>query len=179
MRIIHLARKPLEESSVTANILKHGTGALHIDAGRIASNGDHMVHGTVTRQTVVAGDDRSGRALGMNAAGSSFTPTNHAGGRWPPNVVLQHFEGCRCLGTQRVKATSIHGESSAVRRSGVHSEAGGHQTVGRVQRVSGYADTDGMESVEVWDCVPDCPVADLDVQTVAKASRFYKQVEPG
>ena len=32
---IALARKPLEESTVAANVLKHGTGGLNLDAGRI------------------------------------------------------------------------------------------------------------------------------------------------
>jgi len=34
VRIIHVLRKPLSESSVAANVLEHGSGALHIDASR-------------------------------------------------------------------------------------------------------------------------------------------------
>ena len=34
MRVIHVLRKPLSESTVAANTLKHGTGGLNIDASR-------------------------------------------------------------------------------------------------------------------------------------------------
>ena len=40
MRVIHLARRPLSENSVSANVLEHGTGALNINATRIASPGE-------------------------------------------------------------------------------------------------------------------------------------------
>jgi hypothetical protein len=35
MKVIHVLRKPLSEKTVTANVLKHGTGAVHIDPCRI------------------------------------------------------------------------------------------------------------------------------------------------
>ena len=82
-------------------------------------------------------------------------------------MVLSHTPECRCVGTKRVEATSIHGEDTAVRRSGVHSEAGGHQTIGRVQPVRGYADADGLETVEAWECTADCAVRLLDEQSGA------------
>lgn len=34
MYVVTLARKPLSESTVAANVLEHGVGALHIDASR-------------------------------------------------------------------------------------------------------------------------------------------------
>lgn len=82
-----LARKPLS-GTVAATVLAHGTGAINIDGCRVESDGSHMVKGTVTKRTTVSGDDRTGKALGMYGAGSSFTPTNHEGGRWPANVLL-------------------------------------------------------------------------------------------
>ncbi len=36
MRVIHLARKPLSESTVATNVLLHGAGAINIGATRIA-----------------------------------------------------------------------------------------------------------------------------------------------
>lgn len=93
---IVLARKPLD-GTVAANVLAHGTGALNIDATRIASDGEHMRHGIIAKQTSVSGDDRSDSAAGMYAAGASFTPTNHPGGRWPANVALDE-EAAAMLG---------------------------------------------------------------------------------
>ena len=97
MRVIHVLRKPLSEGTVAANVLKHGTGGLNIDASRIPSDGSHMVHGTVRRGDGTMMADRSGigDGPGMFAPGSTVTPTNHAGGRWPANVILQHLDGCR------------------------------------------------------------------------------------
>lgn len=40
MRVIHVLRKPLSESTVAANTLKHGTGGLNIDASRIRTGED-------------------------------------------------------------------------------------------------------------------------------------------
>lgn len=59
-----------------------------MDGCRIESDGSHM-RGVVTKHTTVSGDDRQGKALGMYGAGASFKPTNHPGGRWPANLVLQ------------------------------------------------------------------------------------------
>jgi site-specific DNA-methyltransferase (adenine-specific) len=84
---IVVARKPLN-GTVAGNVLRHGTGALNIDGCRVESDGSHKVTGTVTKRTTVAGDERTGKALGMYGAGASFTPTNHEGGRWPANVIL-------------------------------------------------------------------------------------------
>ncbi len=101
---IVVARKPLERT-VAANVLKHGTGAMNIDGCRIESGGEHMVKGVVTKRSAVAGDERTASAAGMYAAGASFTPTNHPGGRWPANVLLScppdcdgnaHAPGCPC-----------------------------------------------------------------------------------
>lgn len=53
-----------------------------------------MVKRTVTKRTTVTGDERIASAAGMYAAGASFVPTNHPGGRWPPNILLTHSAAC-------------------------------------------------------------------------------------
>lgn len=176
MRVIHVARKPLS-ATVASNALKWGTGGLDIDAGRI---------GYVSEQdktpTVGSG------AGGLNPGCGPTLPSRKENwgewrvnptGRWPANVILVHFAGCQLVGTRRVAPTSTDGPGP-VRRTGVHAEAGGHQTVGRQQPpVRGYADEDGLETVEAWDCVPGCPVLDLDEQVEHDdgISRFFKQVQ--
>ena len=193
MRIIHVLRKPLSEGTVAANTLKHGCGGLNIDASRISTednlNGGAYALNPTPRagedmwtrdrkgdtncfkrggagRSSLPGDTREGASAGMfqpnSTATSNFVqPT----GRWPANVILQHLDGCRCAGIKRVRATSIHGESIAVRRSGVHHTAGGHQSVGRKQPVTGHADKDGKETIANWVCGPGCPVARLDEQS--------------
>lgn len=78
---IVLARKPLD-GTVAANVLAHGTGALNIDATRIATD-DRFGGGAKGSSGFVAGYQ----------AGSGWVP-GPAGGRWPANVVLTHSPGC-------------------------------------------------------------------------------------
>jgi DNA modification methylase len=84
---ITVARKPLGEKTVAANVLEHGTGAINVDGCRVESNGEHMVAGTVTKRSTVSGDERQGKALGMYGEGTSFRPTNSPLGRWPANLI--------------------------------------------------------------------------------------------
>lgn len=160
MRIVHVLRKPLSEGTVASNVVKHGCGGLNIDASRI---------GTSTRTNASKSGEGNRDVLGPSSGGGGFThgteTVAHNYGRWPANVILQHLDGCRCDGVKRVKATSIHGESIAVPRSGVHHTAGGHQSVGRKQPVTGHADKDGKETVANWICEAGCPVARLDEQS--------------
>ena len=81
-----LARKPLI-GTVAANVLTFGTGALNVDGCRVESDGDHMVKGLITRKSALAGDERTSSSAGMFAAGTTYTPTNHPGGRWPANLI--------------------------------------------------------------------------------------------
>lgn len=79
-----LARKPLD-GTVAANVQKWGTGALNIDGCRIPTT-DKLVAGGPLG--VNAGDTRTGKALGMFQEGTANTFEQHAGGRWPANVML-------------------------------------------------------------------------------------------
>lgn len=75
---ICLARKPLSENTVAENVLKHGTGALNIDACRIGGEG-----GT---QYVSGGEEsKNDYGDGLN----STTDVKVDGlGRWPNNLML-------------------------------------------------------------------------------------------
>jgi site-specific DNA-methyltransferase (adenine-specific) len=66
---IMLARKPLSERSVAANVGRWGTGAINIEACRVGGNG---VYG----------------------GGKAATTGGHDAGRWPPNVLLSHSPDC-------------------------------------------------------------------------------------
>lgn len=73
---ICLARKPLSEKSVAANLLKWGTGALNIDACRVdASNRPLRIPG-----------QKSGFAdVGVSAGSTAAGETDL--GRWPANII--------------------------------------------------------------------------------------------
>jgi DNA modification methylase len=80
MELICLARKPLSEKSVAANVLKHGVGGLNIDGCRIeAGEGDYAHPGNDDLRPI-------GKAWGLD--GQKVTQAKpHDLGRWPANIV--------------------------------------------------------------------------------------------
>jgi site-specific DNA-methyltransferase (adenine-specific) len=75
---IVLARKPLSEKTVAANVLRWGTGALNIDATRVDGQ-PRTTHADGNRVTSVAA---SGHLSGKKPHG----PTPAPEGRWPANL---------------------------------------------------------------------------------------------
>jgi len=84
-----VARKPLGEKTVAANVLAHGTGALNIDATRIETS-DHLGGGAYTERAGVSGSPNpSGmNVVGAKAHGDYVQPA----GRWPANVALDESQ---------------------------------------------------------------------------------------
>jgi DNA modification methylase len=72
---ICLARKPLSEKSIAANVLKWGTGALNIDGCRIESGADY--------HELTQGGDHFSVGSDAKTRGTTFQP---AQGRWPANL---------------------------------------------------------------------------------------------
>jgi DNA modification methylase len=73
-----LARKPLGASTVAANVLAHGTGALNIDGCRVPAESGDKGEWPVTSRT-----ERRGSMAGPLSA----VQTDHSSGRWPANVI--------------------------------------------------------------------------------------------
>ena len=86
MLVITVARKPLE-GSVAANVVKHGCGAMNIDATRIAS-------ANMPQPTTAPGWDSINARNAMGGYRDSAYEQGPAtyipspGGRWPANVIL-------------------------------------------------------------------------------------------
>jgi hypothetical protein len=167
MRVIHVLRKPVSESTVTANVVKHGTGALNIDASRISTDDNLNGGAYAANPTHRAGEDmwtrdRKGDTncfrRGEEFAGAYQQPS----GRWPANVILQHLDGCRCDGTRKVRCKNPTRADGTIRHGDneVYGKRGGIPLSD-----TNYADKDGKESVDNWICEPGCPVARLDEQS--------------
>jgi DNA modification methylase len=110
---IILARKPLSEPNVAANVLRHGTGAINVDGCRIATDWD-------TDPTRRGWQGRHAPNGGMFVQGISADlslPNNL--GRWPANVCLDE-ESARLLDEQ---SGELHSQDPATRvnRSGSQS----------------------------------------------------------
>jgi len=164
MRIITIARKPLEAESTTANVVQHECGAINIDGTRVAGP-------AWTRSTETLEDIRGGR-YGTASKDRIVTGPREMpkGGRWPANVLLKHRAACRIIGMRKVQT------GLAVRE-----KSGGRTIFSETKKPPlpnmTYADEGGFEAVPEWDCAPDCPVAKLDgdFEIDGQVSRYFKQ----
>jgi DNA modification methylase len=150
---IVIARKPLD-GTVAANVTRHGTGALNIDATRVSGDVPKTIQGASSR---------------IYGGGDGFSPNGHQesnphpAGRWPTNLVFTHHCDCKPIGTKRVKGAGWKDtdQRTKMMRGNVAAEASnGHH----------YADADGLETIESWQCVDGCPVRALDEQAGERRS---------
>lgn len=178
MIVIHVIRKPISESRVVANVLLHGTGALHIDACRIEC-------APMGRQVGVTAYQRTTRVISDGEAGTRDLDTpqwENTKGRFPSNVVLSHHPSCQSLGVQRVLGLGAKVSSLGQGRDGNHTK--GIYGAKGSKVTTAYVAADGTEPVGVWECAEGCGVADLDGQSrgtrylenlPVAASRFFRQ----
>ena len=139
-------RKPLI-GTVAENVLAHGTGALNIAACRVDTG------------------EKLERRLGKTTTSpSGWTSANRSeiagkdGGRWPANLTLTHTEGCRVVGTIIVKGDPREG-GEGERPGGfvnIGADKGSDKPCGKLH---------GNAEVDVYECAPGCPVAELNRQS--------------
>ena len=118
---ICLARKPLSEKSIAANVLKHGTGAINIDGCRV---------GDEERTNPPVGDLSSIGSSRTKAVGQGSTVT----GRWPANLihdgsdeVLAGFPetgAAKSGGVAGWQDSYVGGEYTAIERTGYDDNGG-------------------------------------------------------
>ena len=82
---IVLARKPLAEKTVARNVLAHGTGAINVDACRIAATDKAKFPAGVVSET----ESVYGGGAGIYGDRPRTEDANPSG-RWPANVLLDH-----------------------------------------------------------------------------------------
>lgn len=148
-----VARKPLV-GTVADNVQAHGTGALNIDGCRVEGAPRNPGFKAPASSGIWGGADNT-----------ALVGYESPGGRWPSNILLSHTPECIKVGTKRVKTATNNG---SVSRPGVnvYGDYAGNRPA------FDYADADGMETVESWECAEDCPVAEMDRQG-GGASRFF------
>ena len=158
---ILLARKPLSEKNVAANVLRHGTGALNIDATRNAYTSDAdkasaTPQGRVTSKTVGIGAEPD---AARNLARTEIARPEQKG-RWPANVIIQ----CTCDDPQPVPETAHErqGEPSQEQRYDDEGATDLASKPGVRREGGGYAHQ------------PECPAGLLDAQTGVLKSGMMK-----
>ena len=160
MVIIHIARKPTEGTSA-ANAVKYGVGGLNINKSRIAAGQDYLTDGRWKPQYHAEAMGYMGshqtrpwvqRAIAEGRPVKDSKP--HLGGRWPANVILEHQPTCEMTGMAQVKGNAGGG----LAKTSLFQH-------GKERITHGFADEDGLETVETWACAPGCAVHDVDVQS--------------
>lgn len=157
-----LCRRPLSEPTVASNVLRWGTGGIHVDACRVG-----------TTQTITqakkgmygCGSTEKMRELGFRP----YTVDNrnqeekvNPPGRWPTNCVFSHSPGCLPRGEKKVKGCPHLGQKNPEL---VKQYGGGIFGGGLVTPSGGYANEDGTETVQDYLCEEGCPIKELDSQS--------------
>jgi len=148
-----LAMKPLD-GTFAVNALKHGVAGLNIDGARIGI--DAKADASQLR-TMNRGKKTAANGWGMTQNTGDTPQVVKPQGRWPANLVLSHTESCRRVGVKKVRGS--HNKPSEVGDGSGKMGTFAHSTL----TVSHNA-PDGTETVEKWECVPECPVRMLDEQ---------------
>lgn len=147
------------------NIIRTGAGAINLDGGRIAVNldvDDPRLGGQGSWKTNGLGKRGIYRAFGGEEIKS------HPAGRLPSNLILQHLPECICLGTEKRRKAGGDIPNITIDRRLVYQP--------RKQREQWrvHGDEDGNETVEKWECAPDCPVLSMENQSDVATRFFFK-----
>lgn len=134
---IVMARKPLSEGTVAANVLRYGTGAINIDGTRIGPNPGYR-YNSDRNGTTFHGEQ--GDRIKQTSDKRGVEVIESQAGRWPANVILTDpifdgdVEGVVGGGAQ---------ESPATYRRSVDADGGvvGWNTEAEGSEVPGYGDT--------------------------------------
>lgn len=108
---IVLARKPLSESTIAANVLRWGTGALNVDGCRVATE-DGVAAWSYPKG---AGGHRFKFDPAINRDGPKMAPP---AGRFPPNTLFSHLDSCQDDTCADGCAVAELGRQSGERHSG-------------------------------------------------------------
>ena len=153
-----VARKPLE-GTVAANVQKWGTGALNIDGCRI-DGAPRTTHSDGNRATSVA--------LSGMFDKKPHGPTPPPSGRWPANIVLAHSPDCKPVGSRKIKASVTY---YGTVKPGTNKVYGKGLSGPRGLPDHTHGDSEGNETLQVWECVEGCPAQVLDGQSgISKSS---------
>lgn len=147
---------------------KPGPAWLGVEEGRVAAGGESLSGGDCNgSQAHTPGWDRPWRhdqeAVEAHAEKRRENVQHaEAAGRWPAHVAFSHHPACRQVGTRRIESSSrllLSEGQGGERASDYHMGA-------RPAGVElGYADKDGKETVEAWECHVECPIRLLDEQS--------------
>lgn len=158
---IVLARKPLEKGlSIAENVLKWGTGGINIDGCRVGlnENDDKRLGGNGSWKTdKTARNVYEGGYEGKEIQSSSL-------GRFPANFIMTHHPDCVCVGTKKIKG-QIDKPTNRTEKGNTWDEKNSGLRNKLPTNSGGFADENGEETIENWNCHEDCPIRIMDEQS--------------
>ena len=159
-----LCRKPFG-ATLTEQVVRSGSGALDIDAGRIDLDaGDPNMRPNAKNHDINPTNPVCYSSHGVGRTGDMGY--HNSKGRFPANFLLVHGPDCVCEGTRKVRGATGNGDAPI----------GEHGKLVPLRRGTFVSRTnaEGLEEIPKWDCQPDCPVRILDLQSgVGKSPESY------
>ena len=146
---IILARAP-RQGRVVDNALDYGTGALNIDGARVPVYGG--------RAKIIPTGTIKSKGVYDDGIQGSYSDGETSEGRYPANVIMHHSERCRMLGYEQIEAAA--GDTHRTEAGTGETRFNGMKH--KVGEPKPKYDIDGLETVEHWDCAPDCPIGQLN-----------------
>lgn len=123
---IVLARKPLSEKTIVANVLKWGCGGLNIDGCRIGYQSAQDFQSAKGGDSGSANRSMKGWGLRQSIPQSEKINTQ---GRWPANTLFD-YAAAEMLDEQSGVSKSQGGKIAKTTNTGVWNNAGDYQTIG-------------------------------------------------
>ncbi len=164
---IILAMKPLD-GGYARNALRHGVAGLNVDGGRIGLTASEDAQSLHDRSGGKRGF-RKDKYVGGDVGGDVPPGWDCSKGRWPANVLLSHDPRCVRVG-ERLVGKGVVTLNKDSGRKAISTRAHNPRQPNRTDSVCNY----GEETVEVYDCVPGCPVRMLDEQAGVRKSGMMK-----
>jgi DNA modification methylase len=153
---IVLARKPLEKGlSIAENVIKWGTGGINIDGCRVG-NKTKTNGGSPNINDSWIGANK-GYVNGVESAIHNY-------GRFPANLILTHHPECECKGLKKVKGM-IDKPTNRTETGNTWDEENSVLRKNMPKNSGGFADENGDETIEDWDCHEYCPIRKMDEQS--------------
>lgn len=180
---VFVCRAPRGDMTFAELAVEYGTGALNIDGARIDLKGDIWAGNEKN-----AHEDYSGQVFGKFE--SQYAKPSNPSGRWPANLMLTHHEACVKVGEYEVEGRVINrwkagmlpfGGGKGKEYETIDPSREGEASAERTYEHEGGTDFKmkpgarrGMETVDLYACVPGCPVRELDDQAGELSSGLMK-----
>jgi DNA modification methylase len=159
---ICMARKPIEEKTITDNVLKYGTGGINIDGCRIGTDDD------LARKKYLVKSDEGRYNYNNGKYPIEMGGDGHNEGRFPANFIIE----CTCDEVISGENNGLKKETFENYGNGEYGKKDGRKTQPTAKKIEGtwYKDTGDIHTN------PDCPCRLLDEQSGEGKSVKRKKV---